>query len=162
MNKFTVTEDLGGKIIDENLPVLYNVYFGDKGFYYLHKSKDFKKGYTHFLDDIFRGVRKLNYPDYYKNVVEFCNKYPSLYKVRVELLANEEPGKLLKTEASLLKKISKDSFSLNNFELGQLKPEWMLRHTFKDKCEICPKTGIISNKKTSFNFCPVCGRSIKK
>lgn len=162
MNKFTVTEELNGKAIDDTLPVLYNVYFGDKGFYYLHKSKDFKKGYTHFLDDIFRGIRNFNYPPMFKNVVDFCNKYPSLYKVKVELIANEEPSKLLKTEAALYRKMAKDQFSLNDLKAGQFKPEWMLRHSFKDKCEICPKTGIISNKKTSFNFCPICGRSVKK
>ena len=162
MNKFTVTEDLGGKIINEYLPVLYNVYFGDKGHYYLHKSKDFKKGYTHLLDDIFRGMRKFNCPDMYVNAVEFCSKYPSLYKVKVELLANEEPGKLLKIEAALFKAMTKDKFSLNNLKIGQFKPEWMLRHAFKDKCEACTKTGIINGKKASFNFCPICGRSVKK
>lgn len=162
MNKFSVTEDLNGVTINEELPVLYNVYFGDKGYYYLHKSKEFKKGYEHFLDDIFRGIRKLKYPEMYIGVVYFCNKYPSLYKVRIELIANEEPTKLLKKEAALFRSMRNDGFSLNNFAIGQFKPEWMLRHTFKDKCETCTKTGRIGGKKISFNFCPICGRSVKK
>lgn len=160
MNKFSITEDLAGKIIDENLPVLYNVYFGDKGHYYLHKSKEFKKGYTKFLDDIFRGIRHFKYPEMYAEVVEFCHKYPSLYKVRIELLCNDDPKKIIKTEAGLFRKMKTDDLSLNAAK--QFKPEWMLRHTFKDKCESCIKNSVINKEKVLFNFCPICGRSIQK
>lgn len=162
MNKFIISEMDGIEKIDPSNPVLYYVFFGDKGKYYLHKSKTIKEGCDKFLDDVFRGIRGKNFPEMYSNVVDYCKKFPSLYKVSVKVEANLDPDKLLKYEAKLYKLMKNDSNSLNNLVVGQFKPEWMLRHALAEKCVTCLKSGIIAGKKESFNFCPKCGRANKK
>jgi hypothetical protein len=161
------------EVPDDTKPVLFQVEVGK--YYYIHKGKNLKDSVNKMLDDVHREIKvkadaKVN-PEKYDNRKDYCPQYsklieyfalhPQIYKVSVRLLLNAEPDKILKEEAKLYKAMKSDENSLNNLEIGQFKPEWMLRHTFKEKCNKCHKNGIIEGKKIEFNFCPICGRSIK-
>ena len=156
MNKFSISEL---PKTDAEKPVLYKVYFSDR--YYLHKGKVLSDSLNRFLDDVFRGARGKKYPDAYSEVVKHCIKYPSMYKVSVELVLNSEPDKLLKKETVLYKAMKNDDLSLNRLDIAPYKPEWMLKQSLGKRCdtEACITSGIITGKKkTSFQFCPRCGR----
>ena len=157
MNKFLITST--PEVPDKESPVLFKILIGNK--HYIHKGKEIKQSVDKFLDDVFRGLRDKVFPDAYIEFVKYCKAYPQMYQVAIQLILNDTPDKILKKEAQLLKEAKKDSNSLNNHDVAQLKPEWMLRHVFQEKCTLCHKNGIIDNKKVKFKFCPNCGRSIK-
>lgn len=154
MHKFKVT--LPDVVIDNSKPALYKVHFKDR--YYLHKGKVFGESVERLLDDIFRGMRGKKVPDCYSNVVDHCNKYPSLYKVEVELVLNDSPDKILRKETVLYKAMKTDPASLNRLDIAPYKPEWMIKQSLQSRCEECITTGVINDKKTKFKFCPNCGR----
>ena len=155
MNKFSIGEL---PETDKDKPVLYKVFFSDK--YYLHKGKLLAESLTRFLDDVFRGTRGKGCLESYSEVVKHCQKYPSMYKVTVELVLNAEPDKVLKKETALYKAMKNDDSSLNRLDLEPYKPEWMLKQSLGKKCDnkACIKSGIIAGKTKSFRFCPNCGR----
>jgi len=155
MNKFSIGEL---PETDNDKPVLYKVYFSDK--YYLHKGKLLADSLTRFLDDVFRGIRGKKYPESYSEVVKHCLKYPSMYKVTVEVVFNGEPGKLLKKESALYKTMKTDANCLLLPQSEPYKPEWMLKQSLGQRCEkeACIKSGAIEGKKKLFKFCPNCGR----
>lgn len=155
MNKFTVTNRNDCKA-DDTKPSLYVISIGKKN--YLHKSKTLWDGVDKFLDDVFRGMRGKSCPEFYSNVVDYCNEYPAINKVSVQIILNDAPDKILKKEAALLKSAKNDITSLNRTDLPQLKPEWMLKATFQKRCDNCISSGVVSGKKISFKFCPNCGR----
>jgi hypothetical protein len=157
VNKFIITSQ--PEVPNKENPVLYKVIIGKN--YYVHKGKELMPSVEKFLDDVYRGIRDKKYPEQYSEVVKYCKAYPQIYQVSVELILNDTPDKILKKEAHLYKSMKNDTQSLNNLEIPQYKPEWMLRHVFQEKCAVCPKNGIIDNKKVKFKFCPNCGRSIK-
>lgn len=153
MNKFIVTEY---PETDESKPVLFRVFFAGK--YFLHKGKKLQESVDRFLDDIYRGMRGKSCPESYSEVVKYCNKYPNIYKVTVDIVLNAEPDKIIKKEGTLYKSIGKDPDSLNRADIEPYKPEWMLRDAYQKRCENCIKSGLIEGKKTKFKFCPNCGR----
>lgn len=155
MNKFIITSIPD---IDNEKPVLYKVFIGTKGAYYLHKGKKLKESVDRFLDDVYRGMRSKGCPEFYSKVVEYCNKFPAIHQVSVEVIYSGEPSAVLKKEAALYKTMKKDSLSLNRLDIEPYKPEWMLRDTFQKRCENCIKSGIVNAKKITFKFCPNCGR----
>lgn len=155
MNKFTISNLPD---TNEEKPVLYRVYFSNM--YYLHKSKTLKEGLDRFLDDIFRGIRGMKYPEAYLNVVAHCLKYPAMHKVVVEVVLNADPDKILRKEASLYQAMKSDKLSLNNLKIEPYVPEWMIKQSLGKRCDknACIKSGSINNRKQSFRFCPLCGR----
>lgn len=155
MNKFIITNIPD---TDETNPVLYKLIFGNSGKYYLHKGKKLKESADRFLDDVYRGMRNKGCPDFYSRVVDYCNQYPQIHKVGIEIVYNGPPAHLLKKETALYKKFAKDDSCLNRADLEPYKPEWMIRDTLQKRCENCLKNGIVGGKKTVFKFCPNCGR----
>lgn len=163
MHKFAITYVDGcDKELDETKPVLYKVWFGNA--YYLHKGKKLRESVNRLLEDVFRKMRShvLQVDQQYVNIVAYCNKNTSLYKVSVELIMNDEAPKILKKEASLYKKMHSDPHTLNRMDIDPYTPEWMLRETLQARCENCLHNGVIAGKKTAFKFCPHCGRLNKK
>ena len=158
MNKFIITSI--PEYSDEK-PVLYNIYIGSKGAYYLHKGKKLKESVDRFLDDVYRGMRNKSCPEYYSKVVDYCNKFPAIHQVSVEVVYNGEPAKLLKKEDALYKTMKRDDLSLNRLDIAPYKPEWMLKDAFQKRCENCLKIGLIDGVRIAFKFCPLCGRLIK-
>lgn len=156
MNKFVIAEILNTEVIEVSHPVLYKIHIGTR--YYLHKGKTLNESVDKLLDDVFRGMRGKKYPEQYKNLVEYCNKYPAIHKVVVELVFNGLPDKLLKMEAKLYKEMANDELTLNRLDIPPYKPEWMIKESMQSRCENCIKIGIASNKKMKFKFCPSCGR----
>jgi hypothetical protein len=154
MNKFFYSDY---PVTDETKPVLFKVFFGNK-YYYLHKGKKLKESTDRFLDDIYRGMRGKICPEYYSEVVKYCNKHPQVYKVTIEVVLNDEPDKILRKETALYKSMRKDPEALNRLDIEPYKPEWMLRDSYQKRCENCIKSGVIGSKKISFKFCPNCGR----
>lgn len=157
MNKFIVSILPTKKPINEDLPVLYKVNIGN-GKYYLHKSKKLIEGAERLMDDVYRGMRSKGCPEAYSEVVKYCNQYPAIHKVSVELVLNAEPGKVLKMETKLYKSMLRDSNSLNRIDLEPYKPEWMIKQALQSRCEQCLPDGIVNGKKLKFRFCPNCGR----
>jgi hypothetical protein len=156
MHKFTLVD-----VPETNpeLPVLYKLLFGKM--YYLHKGKTLKESADKLLDDVFRGMRDKKCPEAYSNIVKFCNQYRSTHAIKVELVLNAEPAKILRKETALYKSMKKDEMSLNRLDIEPYKPEWMLKAAFQERCENCLKTGLVDGKKVTFKFCPQCGRIIK-
>ena len=156
MNKFTITSHIPET--DKQKPVLYKVFFSNK--YWLHKGKELQQSLDRFLDDIDRGIRGLNFPPCYTEVVNYCKKHPGIHKVSVSLVLNDESPKILKREAAILKAMSKDTDALYDPSKPPYTPEWMLKEKFAERCDDdkCVKSGTISGKKASFRFCPNCGR----
>lgn len=152
MNKFIVTEY---PATDETKPVLYKVYFANRS--YLHKGKKLRESVDRFLDDVDRGIRGMKYPDSYSEVVKYCQQYPQVHKVMVEVVLNAEPAKLLRKETAMYKAIKNDPETLNRLDIEPYKPEWMLKEVFQKRCDPCLKTGVVSGKKIAFRFCPNCG-----
>lgn len=153
MNKFVITDT---PETDESNPVLYKIVLGNR--YYVHKGKTLRESADRLLDDVFRGMRGKKCPEAYSKLVEFCQQHPSTYKIKLEVILNAESAKLLKREDTLYKAMKKDDLSLNRVDLLPYKPEWMLKQAFQERCENCLKTGIVAGKKTTFKFCPNCGR----
>jgi hypothetical protein len=163
MNKFTITEV---PKTDETKPVLYKVLIGNM--YYLHKGKKLEDSANKFLDDVYRGMRGLKFPPAYQRVVDYCNKYPAIHKVGLDVVLNAEPGKVLRREDAMYKVIGSDPESLNDPAIEPYKPEWMLKEVFQGKCDKCITSGFIHPdpqsknpcyaKKQAFKFCPNCGR----
>lgn len=153
MHKFTI-----GNLpeTDETQPVLYKLFFGKM--YYLHKGKTLNESADKLLDDVFRGIRKKKCPEAYSKIVDYCLQYPATTVVKLEVIFNGDPAKLLKKEESLYKSMKNDDFSLNRLDIAPYKPEWMLKAAFQERCQDCLKSGIVNGKKTSFKFCPHCGR----
>lgn len=157
MNKFTI---VGMPVQEkEDNAILYKVHIGTK--YYLHKGKVLKESVDKLLDDVFRGIRGLKCDDRYSRLVEYCNRYPAVNKVMVEVILNSDSSKILALEDKMYKSMKKDELSLNNLEIPPYKPEWMLRDKFSSKCDDCIKKGVINGSIKKFNFCPVCGRANK-
>lgn len=155
MNKFTTNQLPETK---EEKPVLYRVFFSNM--YYLHKSKTLKDGLDRFLDDVFRGIRGMKYPESYSEVVKYCLKYPAMHKIMVEVVLNSEPDKVLRKETAMYKAMKNDPLTLNRLDIEPYKPEWMIKQSLGKRCDkdACIKAGTIGNKKQSFKFCPNCGR----
>lgn len=153
---------------DKEQPVLYKVTF-NSGYYYIHKGKELEASCERFLYDVFRGTLPPKegksapiISEDYKNVIEYCKKYPQINAVTVQLLFNGNPTDLLKKEKKFYNEGKKDKLCLNNYDKYPYTPEWMIRHKHVDRCDKCVSDGIISGKKTKFVFCPMCGKSIKK
>lgn len=165
MNKFIIAEMPNENELDLLQPVLYKIHIGTR--YYLHKGKTLKESVDKLLDDVFRGMRGKKYPEQYSKLIEYCNKYPSVHKVVVELVFNGVPDKLLKMETKLYKEMANDDISLNRLDIEPYKPEWMIKETLQKRCTEC-LTHILygekgkPSKKLVFKFCPNCGRLNKK
>jgi hypothetical protein len=149
---------------DENKPVLYEVWFAGKSF--MHKGKLLKESVDKFLDAVFRGMKKVKlgqeldtYLLPYKEIIEYCNKYPAINTVHISIILNADAPKLLKKEKSLLKKRIKDENCLDTTD--RYTPEWMLKEQRQQRCIEHATVGIIDGKKESFMFCPRCGALIK-
>lgn len=158
MHKFKVSYEDSIEVGD-NDPCLYLLRLGE--YFYIHKSKFYKQGVETLLTVLFRGIRGGKSQEYLKNVVALCNKYPSLYKVVCTPLYTGSSTNILRKESALLKKYKNDPKCVNNFEIAQLKPEWMLKEKYQERCKSCIKNAIIEGKKKKFNFCPICGRQNK-
>lgn len=141
---------------NEEMPVLFDIIFA--GRYYLHKGKKLKESADRFLEDVFRGMRGKSCPEQYKNVVDFCKKYPAIYQVQINLVINDTAPNILRKEKSILKKRAKDENSLNRSDLEPYTPEWMLRQSLQERCENPVTEGTVNGKKLKFKFCPNCGR----
>lgn len=147
--------------IDPSKPVLFRVLFGGQGAYFLHKGKEISVSLNKLLEEVFRGMRgKSCRPDYSK-IVEYCNAHPSVNKVSVEVVLNDEAAKVLSREDKEYKAMAKDDFSLNRLDIKPYKPETWLREIMQDRCEKCIQNGTVAGKKMKFKFCPKCGRAIK-
>ena len=162
-HKFIITTKLGEltKDVDESKPVLYKIMFGNTGNYYVHKGKLLVFSLDRLLEEVTRGTVGKSCSEYYKRIVEYCKSYPGVNKISVELIYNGQPSAVLSKEKALLDKMKKDPYSLNNFELEQLRPEWMLKDIFQKRCDECIPSGVVDGKKTKFRFCPNCGHLIK-
>jgi len=158
MHKFTVK--LRNSISNPKSPYVYIVWFGEH--FYIHKSKEFNKGYEYFLNSVYKGTLDKFCSDYFKNVVALCKKYPALHKIEIEPVSTGKPQYILRKEKVLLQSYKKDPKCLNNFDKYQLIPEWCSREIYQERCTDCIKSGIIEDKKKKFRFCPNCGRLIKK
>lgn len=157
MNKYTIAEVPEANI---DAPVLYRIHIGSK--YYLHKGKTLKESLDLFLDNCFRGLRGKSYNPAYINFIDYCRRYPALHKVEAEVVFNGAPDKLLALETKMYKTMKNDEATLNNLEIKPYQPEWMLKEKFQKRCDECIKVGFIDGKAQKFNFCPMCGKSIKK
>lgn len=144
---------------DNEQPVLFKVFIGNKGKYFVHKGKQLAASVDRFLDDVFRGTRGMKYPKEYELVVDYCNLFPAINRASIEVLVNGEPGMVLKEEERLLRSILKDDLCLNHRSIPPYKPNWMLKDVYKDKCIKCVISGTVEGKKLKFNFCPRCGRA---
>ncbi len=164
-HKFATTH-IEGQQKDKSLPILFKVIF-KSGYYYLHKGKDLNESSERLLYDIFRGIvayqngKQLKLSEDILRVVDYCIRYPQINSVRLEVVFNGEPEKLLSIEKKEYNKGKKDPLCLNNFEVYPYTPEWMLRHKYAKRCEKCIKSGVVDDVKMKFIFCPKCGKSIK-
>lgn len=155
MNKYVIGNVEGEDIVTSDNPTLYIVKFGRYNF--IHKSKDFRKGLKSLLDDVFRGIRGKSSSEYNKNLIAYLLRYPAIYNANVDVVACGTPSAILKKEAQLLKVAKDDPMNLNNHDLPQFKPEWMLKEVYHKRCDKCVRNGIIDGKKETFRFCPNCG-----
>lgn len=166
MSKFQISEiktyNKEGDVIpvNEELPVLYKVFVGSNGKYYLHKGKVVRDSAKRLMDDVDRGMRGLKYPEQYAELVAYCKKFPAIYKVTAEVVLNAEADKILKKEKALFKVIKKDENNLNNHnpKFPPYTPEWMTKHSLQKRCENPITEGVVNGKKLKFRFCPNCGR----
>lgn len=155
MNKFQITNIPD---TNEDQPVLFRLLIGNNGKYYLHKGKKLQESAERVLDDVFRGLRGKKCPEEYSEVIKYCQKFPAIHKIGIEVVFNGDPEKLLKKEDALYKAMKNDDLSLNRLDLPPYKPEWMLKQALQKRCENCLKSGIVDGKKITFKFCPNCGR----
>ncbi len=147
--------------IDPSQYVLFKVFFGAQGRYYLHKGKELSVSLNKLLEEVFRGMRGKSCRDDYSKIVKYCTDNPSVNKVSVEVILNSDGEKILKREDKEYKAMAKDDLSLNRLDIKPYKPETWLRDILQDRCEKCISTGTLAGKKTKFKFCPNCGRVIK-
>lgn len=154
-HKFTIQGGIP-EVKNPDQPVLFYVHIASM--YFLHKGKKLDDSVNNFLASIDRALRGLKYDDPIKDAVAYCKKHPGINKVSVELVMNAAPGTILAKEAAMLKQLKKDPSSLNNPDVDQYKPEWMLKEVYHKRCEgDCVGSGIVDGKKMKFRFCPNCG-----
>lgn len=154
-HKFTIVGGLP-EVKNPDNPVLFYVHIASM--FYLIKGKKMEETANNFLASIDRALRGLKFQPEMENVVAYCKKHPGINKVSVELVLNGTPQSVLTKEAQLLKQLKKDPASLNNPDVPQYKPEWMLKEVYHKRCEgECINVGIVDGKKMKFRFCPNCG-----
>lgn len=157
MTKFTVVDTIYGKAFKEDLPVIYKIYFGSNGKYYLHKGKRLDDSLKNFLYAVDRGIRGGKYAEEFHVVVNYLKLYPAIHKVTVEVVFNSEAENILAKEKSLLKSAYKDGDCMNDPKKPPYTPQWLEKITFKCDDGKCIRDGVVAKKKQSFKFCPVCG-----
>jgi len=159
MNKFIVSEY--PEVKNPELPVLFKIYIGLKGKYFIHKGKKLKESVDSFLDNIDRFTRDKSCSEYFQKAGSYCKLNPGVNKASIEIVFNGVATSILSREKAMLDKTKKDPDCLNNHELPQLKPEWMLKEAFIKRCDPCITDGTINGKKAKFRFCPNCGHMNK-
>lgn len=156
-HKFKITY-FDTNIVDGNTnPCLYKLWFAER--YYIHKGKDLYSSVNRLLYDVFRKIVRpdVSISEYYEQIVWYCNKYPQINNVSIEVLGYYPPDKIIGVENALLKKAKGDNNCLN--VKNAYIPEWITKEVRKKRCESgCVKFGIVKNKKSKFAFCPECGR----
>lgn len=157
MNKFTVSNIITPEGFNNDLPVIYKVFFGDNDRYYIHKGKRLDESLKNFLYAIDRGIRGGKVLDEFNLAVKYLKAYPAIHKVKVEVVFNGEPEKVLSKEKALLKVAYKDINSFNDQQFKPYTPQWLEKITYKCDEGECLQAGTVGNKKQKFKFCPNCG-----
>lgn len=157
MNKFIVTDTNLCENFNKDLPSIYKVYFGESGKYYIHKGKELESSQKNLLYAIDRGIRGGKCNDEFTPVVKYLKLYPAIHKVKIEVIYNGEPEKILSKEKQILKQSYKDPNCFNDPKKPPYVPQWLEKITYKCEEGECIDTGIVGEIKQKFKFCPNCG-----